>query len=205
MRGSAGKSTAVLRSNNANSTPVVWHIKRQKNNNTILKKCFKYLIFFFAIFSFLTIGVLANLRYNTLDYNRTAEYVQKIRPKTKKGSFIYRHFFLSRNNFQYFIFSSSGYKEYTTEQIKLKVKEQDSLKFNIYPIEFLKFRTINKSRDSIKKICTKGRFKKRVYLTCNFHHVVIIKMFNQLSFSKCINQKTKVSGFLIKSNRYLDG
>jgi hypothetical protein len=185
---------------------VVWHIERQKNNNTILRKCFKYLIFFFAIFNFLTIGVLANLRYNTLDYNRTAEYVQKIKPKTKKSFFIYRHFFLSRNNFQYFIFSSSGYKAYKTEQIKLKVKEQDLLKINTCPLEFLKLRTINKSRDSIKKdLYERVDSKKRVCLTCNFHHVMIIKMYNQLSFSKCINQKTKVSGFLIKSNRYLNG
>lgn len=168
-----------------------------------MRKCFKYLILFFAIFNFLTIGVLANLRYNTLDYNRTAEYVQKIRPKTKKGAFIYRHFFLLKNNFQYFIFSSSGYKVYTTAQIRLKVKEQDLLKFNICLQRCLKFRTINKSRDSIKKdLYEKVDSKERVCMTCNFYHVMIIKLYNQLSFSKCINQKTKVSGFLIKSSRY---
>ena len=170
-----------------------------------MRKSFTYLIFFFAIFNFLTIGVLANVRFNTFDYNRTAECVEKIRPNTKKVSFYYRHFFLSKNNFQYFIFSFSCYKAYTTGQIKLKFKQLYLLKFNIYPLKFLKLRTSNKNRDVKQNdLYEKADSFKCVCLTCNFQPVMIIKMFNQLSFSKCINQETKVSGLLKKSNPYSD-
>lgn len=149
----------------------------------------------------MTIGVFTNLRYNSLDYNRTAGYVRKVKPKAKKGYFKYCHFFLSSNNFQYFIFSTSDYKECITEQIKLKVKKQDLLRFSICQLQFLKFRKFNKNQDLYGKV----DLEKQVYLICNLSHVMIIILFNQLSFSKCINQKTKVASLLKKSGRYLDG
>lgn len=163
------------------------------------------MIFFFVIFNFLTIGGFTNLRYKSSDYNRTAEYVRKIKSKTEKGYFKYRHFFLSSNNFQCFIFSIADYRDYITEQIKLKTKEQNLLKLNICHLQFLKFRRINKNQNLNKDLYEKVDSEKRVYLTCKLFLVRIIKKCNQLSFSECINQKTKVACPLTKSGQYLDG
>ena len=167
----------------------------------------KYLIFFFVIFNFLTIGELASLRYNSFDYSRTGEFVRKVDHKKKNSCFKYIHFFINSSNFQAFIFNISDYKSFTTAIIKIKVKKQNSIKFRtgIYQTQFLKPIRLNNAKESKNDLYENGDSKERIHQACKLFHVMIIKMLNQLSFSKCINQKTKVSGLLKKSGRYLDG
>jgi hypothetical protein len=168
----------------------------------------KYLIPFFVLFNFLTIGVNANLQYSSQDYSRTAEYIQKFKSRySQKDSYNYRHFFFNKNGIQYFISCIKICHDYFTQQILIIIKAQKSL-FHIIGVSlliFFKYIKGCKNKDSKTDLYEKVDSRKNICLACSFLHAMIIKTCNQLSFSKCINQRMKVAWPLKKSRSYVDG
>jgi hypothetical protein len=152
-------------------------------------------------------GDLSNSRFNSPDYYRTAEYVQKNEFSVNHSrTYHYRQFSNGKSNFRYFTFSLKKFQANYNRQIENILKTQTILclkidklrqiypKWNELKYSFSEHSDLYKRENPVNRFCP----------TNNLLHVLTSNMSNNLSFRKCINQ-IRITPFYNISNHFFTG
>lgn len=172
-----------------------------------MKRNIKYIIPFFLVFSLMITGDLSNSRFNSFDYYRTAEYVQRNEFSIHHSrTCYYRHFYCERSNFRYFTFSIKKFQVSYNRQIENIIKTQTILCFKIDKLRqiYPKWNELKYSISAHSDLYKREDLAARFSSTSNLLHVLISSMSNNLSFRKCINH-IRITPFYNLSNHFFTG